>query len=149
MKKLQREGANKAANLECLIIVLIIECLIYSAPELIMLASSTLCVPEGEDVDGDAGTGDEIGDQANGLDGKNSDGSSSSEESEWEEVDGDADVHAEVSDEKIEADSDSDSERLSSGASAGTCTEYDNVASFASCACFLFIFYSNSGEKRL
>ena len=141
MKKFQREGANKAANLECLIIVWIIECLIYSAPELTMLASSTLCVPEGEAADGDAGTGDEMDDQANGLDGENSDGNSSSEESEWEEVDGDADVHAEVSDEKNEADSDSDSERLSSGASAGTCTEYDNVASFCfMCMFFIFIF---------
>ena len=97
-------------------------------------------MPDGEAAYGDAGTGDEMDDQANGLEGKNSDGNSSSEESEWEEVDGDADVHAEASDEKIETDSDSDCERLLSGARAGTCTEYDSAASFCFMCMFLILF---------
>jgi len=73
----------------------------------------------------------------------------SSSESEWEEVvDGEAVDTGEAEEEKT--DGDSDSERLSSEADAGTCEEYDEIFSFLfSYFVYLYIRVSQHSERLI
>jgi hypothetical protein len=67
--------------------------------------------------DGEGAGGEEDGDDVE-------DGDGSSSESEWEEVKDGEEENMEDAAAEEESDEDSDSERLSSGANAGTCEEY-------------------------